>query len=375
MKGVNSMCKDYDQLVKLIEKGYVQHENGLEFVVKNIPGEENTEGKLDPRVFQILNEQYKKQRTDEMPDLSQLEIKDIPVEMLRNQMGWNNRDITKIEIKTSDELIDGKYGTIPIKIYSPQSNTHLPAIVYFHGGGFFGGTVKVVENPCKALAERANAVVISVDYRLAPENPYPAGLTDCFDSVKWVYKYGEKYNIDSTKIAVSGDSAGANFATVCAMMDRDLKTNMIKFQALIYPTVNMAAVDTEEYKWSLDQYNITDEHRKLIMAGLEGMKNSQPLVKKLYLQNNEDATHPYISPIFAESLKGMPETLIFTAEFDYLRLEAEAYGRKLAKFGVKTKIIQYKGMDHAFIDKLGIYPQAEDCINEIAKGIKSLFKN
>jgi len=208
------MCKNYDQLVKLLENGYVQYENGLEFVVKNIPGEENTEGKLDPRVFQILNEQYKKQRTDEMPDLSQLEIKDIPVEMLRNQMGWNNRDITKNEIKTSDEIIDGKYGTIPIKVYSPQSNTHLPAIVYFHGGGFFGGTVKVVENPCKALAERANAVVISVDYRLAPENPYPAGLTDCFDSVKWVYKYGEKYNIDSTKIAVSGDSAGANLSLI-----------------------------------------------------------------------------------------------------------------------------------------------------------------
>jgi acetyl esterase/lipase len=373
MKGANSMYKDYDKLVKLLEDGYVRYENGLEFVVKNIPGEENTEGKLDPRVFQILNEHYEKQSIDEMPDFNQLDIKDIPVEMLRNQMGWDNRDITKIEIKTSDEVIDGKYGTILIKIYSPKSNIKLPAIVYFHGGGFFGGTVKVVENPCKALAERANAVVISVDYRLAPENPYPAGLTDCFDTVKWVYKYGEKYSIDSTKIAVSGDSAGANFATVCAMMDRDLKTDMIKFQALIYPTVNMAAVDTEEYKWSLDQYNISDEHRKLIISGLEGMKNSQPLVKKLYLQNNEDATHPYISPIFAESLEDMPETLIFTAEFDYLRLEAEAYGRKLAKFGVKTKIIQYKGMDHAFIDKLGIYPQAEDCINEIAKGIKSLF--
>jgi acetyl esterase/lipase len=103
------------------------------------------------------------------------------------------------------------------------------------------------------------------------------------------------------------------------------------------------------------------------MGGMSG------LLEKLYLHSNAEVVDPYVSPLLAEDLSGLPETLIVTAEYDFLRLEDEAYARKLARSGVKTKLVQYNGMDHAFMDKIGLYPQAEDCMNEIAQGMKRLF--
>ena len=172
------------------------------------------------------------------------------VKGMRAMMGWNNDDVTKTKVETTYKTIDGTNGPIPLRIYTPTNEGILPAVVFFHGGGFMGGSVDVVENPCKALAEKAGAVVVSVDYRLAPEHSFPAGLTDCFDTVKWVYEQAEDIRVNSQQIAVSGDSAGGNLATVCALMDHEKGTGMIKFQALIYPTVNMSAAPTEDLSWS-----------------------------------------------------------------------------------------------------------------------------
>lgn len=164
----------------------------------------------------------------------------------------------------------------------------------------------------------------------------------------------------------------AFLATVCAMKDRDEGTRMIKYQALIYPTVNMAGVETDDFTWSTDQYTIHND-RELIMAALIGMGELTKMLEPIYVQGKEDVTHPYLSPLLADDLSKMPETLIITAEYNYLRLEDEAYARKLQCAGVKTGLIQYNGVDHAFMDKLGLYPQAEDCMNEIAKRIKNFF--
>lgn len=145
-----------------------------------------------------------------------------------------------------------------------------------------------------------------------------------------------------------------------------------RYQALIYPTVNMGAVETEDFQWSLDEYDIRKQ-RELIIAGIEGLGAGSGLLLNLYLQNRTEPTDPFVAPLLANDLKGMPETLIVTAEYDFLRIEDEAYARELARSGVATKLIQYSGMDHAFMDKLGLYPQAEDCMNEIAKDIRRIF--
>ncbi|WP_337441798.1 alpha/beta hydrolase [Paenibacillus faecalis] len=357
----------YNELLKLVENRTVtKQQRGMDMIVKQIP-DSDVEGTLDPRVLNVMQQQAEAMAGFEAPDMSKIN----PIElahMLRKQMGWPNTDVTRTGIQVDARNITGRNGEIPIRIYTPtvqNASDRLPVVVFFHGGGFFGGTLDVVENPCKAIAEKGPAVVVSVDYRLAPEHPYPAGLHDCFDAVKWTYEHADELGADKTKLAVAGDSAGGNLATVCSMMDRDLGTGMIQFQVLIYPTVNMAGVNTDDFEWKLEEYTIHD-HQPYIMAGLEGMRQSSDLLDAIYLQGREKPMHPYVSPLLAD-LKGMPKALVITAEYDFLRLEGEAYARKLQSSGVPVTLIRYNGLDHAFMDKIGLYPQAEDCMAEIAK--------
>ncbi|GGG16631.1 alpha/beta hydrolase [Paenibacillus abyssi] len=362
----------YEQLLLqlLEEQAVTSKRDGYDYVIKPIPDSDEG-GQLDPRVHRVLQDEAEKRATkpNPLPDPS-----DRPafVKALRDMMGWDNKDITRTEMTTALKTIEGSNGAIPLRIYTPAGKAPKPAIVFFHGGGFIGGTVGVVENPCKALAEKAGAVVVSVDYRLAPEHAFPAGLSDCFEAVQWVYEHAAEIGVNPQQIGVSGDSAGGNLAAVCSLMDRDKGTGMIKYQALIYPTVNMGGVETEDFRWSLDEYDIRN-HRELIIAGIEGLRGGGELMRNLYLQGRTEVTEAYFAPLLAEDLSGLPEALILTAEYDFLRIEGEAYAKKLARSGVATTLIQYNGMDHAFVDKIGLYPQAEDCMNEIAKGLKRVF--
>jgi acetyl esterase len=220
------------------------------------------------------------------------------------------------------------------------------------------------------LAEKAGAVVVSVDYRLAPEHPFPAGLTDCFDAVTWVHTNARELNIDEKCIAVAGDSAGGNLSAACAIMDRDGKTGMIALQALIYPTLDLVCRPCEEYTWDLSEFNIR-YHRELIEGIIAAMRGDVELLHTVYLQGR-DAEDPLVSPLYVADASGLAPALILTAEYDALRLEAEAFARKLTRARVRTRLIRYNGMDHAFMDKIGLYPQAEDCIEEIAAEVRRL---
>lgn len=366
-----STTTSYVNLVsKLSEEIPTVKKSGFDYIAKPIP-DSGAIGELDPRVLQVTLQSAEKMASMTSQSLDPSDLTGF-VKGMREMMGWNNDDVTKTKVETTYKTIDGTNGHISLRIYTPANEGILPAVVFFHGGGFMGGSVDVVENPCKALAEKAGAIVVSVDYRLAPEYPFPAGLTDCFDTVKWVYEHAEEIRVNPKQIAVSGDSAGGNLATVCALMDHEKGTGMIQFQALIYPTVNMSSVQTEDFSWSLDQYEIRN-HSELIIPMLQGMAGSGELLFQLYLQNKAEITDSHISPLLSDQLSGMPPTLIAIAEFDYLKVECEAYAAKLARSGVPTKFIQYNGTDHAFMDKIGLYPQAEDLMNEIAKEIKKVF--
>jgi acetyl esterase len=152
------------------------------------------------------------------------------------------------------------------------------------------------------LAEKAGAVVISVDYRLAPEHPFPAGLTDCFDTVRWAHEHAGEINGDPDWIAVSGDSAGGNLAAACTLTDRDQGLGLIRFQALIYPVVDVAHLPNDEYTWELAQYEINNHH-PYIEKMMAMLKPGGPnLVEQWYVPAEVDATNPYISPIFAKDV-------------------------------------------------------------------------
>ncbi|MEH7155806.1 alpha/beta hydrolase [Neobacillus drentensis] len=358
---------DYRELVSLMKERFVmKEEKGLDIKIKRIP-DSDASGDLDPRVKELLIQQQQNKPPIDI-DISQL-----PIETIRSFMGFENVDVTVEEIETTYKTIEGRNGKIPVRIYSQLKGQQMPAIVFFHGGAFFGGSLKAVENFCKCLAEKAEAVVVSVDYRLAPENKFPKGFHDCYDSVKWVHEHANEFNIHPDQIAVSGDSAGGNLSAACALMDRDLGTNMIKLQALIYPTVILSREINEYFTWDLHEYNIQNNH-KLIESTITGLLEL-PDVSKIYSEQEEDLLNPYVSPLLANDLSNLPETVIITAEYDYLRLEGEAYAQRLSQAGVKVKTIRYNGIDHAFIDKIGIFPQAEDCAEEIASSIKQLFKN
>ncbi len=352
----------YERLVERLKTArQAQTIDGVETITKPIP-DSDVPGDLDPRVLATMRA-FVPSDGPEIFDLASA----------RANMGWPNRDVTKTVITTETVNIPSGDGDIPARMYRPDTTETLPAILFFHGGGFFGGTLDTVENPCKRLAEKANALVVSVDYRLVPEHPFPAGLDDCFAAVEWVYLQAEKLNVDCHQIAVAGDSAGGNLATACCLMDRAQGTNWITFQALVYPVVNLGSIPTEDYEWTLDRYEIK-HHHDLIRGVVMALGDLENLLNQIYLQGKAELTDPLVSPLFAEDVTGLPPALIITAEYDYLRLEGEAYARKLARDGVKTRLIQYRGMDHAFMDKLGDYPQAEDCMIEIANGLKEMTR-
>lgn len=309
-------------------------------IIKNIPDNDN-EGDLDPRVKNELEKAAMGSAPKgETPKLEN--ENDIPVDFIRSMMGHVNFDISS-RIETIDKTIQGRNGDIPLKIYSSNKLKKIPAIVFIHGGAFFCRSTKTVENACKYLAEKIEGVVVSVDYRLCPEHKFPEGFHDCFDTVKWLYENGKELNVNKDAIGVSGDSVGGNLSAVCALMDRDMKTNMIKFQALLYPGVMLSNKEIEDYKFDISLYNVKHNHELINNAIM--MIASFPPLSLLYLNNDEELDNQYVSPLLAESLKGVAETLIVTAEYDYLTLEAEAYARKLIRDGVKTKVIRYNNID------------------------------
>lgn len=353
----------YEQLLNQLQAVHIREViDGVETTVKPIP-DSSKQGDLDPRVL----------ANNSQPAPADGAPAPFDLEAVRAGMGWPNRDVTTRPITTEQITIPSLEGDIPARLYRPESTEPLPAVLFFHGGGFFGGTLDTVENPCKALAEKANVVVVSVYYRLAPEHPFPASLHDCFRAVKWVYDQADDLGVLRENIAVAGDSAGGNLATGCCLLDRAQQTNMISFQALIYPVVNLGSVPTDDYAWDIEQYDIR-HHHDLIRGIVLALSDSDSMFNNIYLQGEADVTHPLVSPLLADDLKGLPPALIVTAEYDYLRLEGEAYARKLARDGVQTRLIQYRGMDHAFMDKLGDYPQAEDCMTEIANELKELTR-
>lgn len=214
--------------------------------IKRIP-DSDREGDLDPRVLKVLGNQRIGSLFQESIRAGSLDPRTLDMGDIRASMGWPNSDVTAGGIRTEERAIPGSDLTIPMRIYSPGKPARMPAVVFFHGGGFIGGAVKAVENPCKALAEKAGAVVVSVDYALAPEHPFPTGLADCFDAVTWVHANARELNIDEERMTVTGDSAGGNLSAACAIMDRDRKTRMIALQALIYPTVDLVCRPCKEY--------------------------------------------------------------------------------------------------------------------------------
>ncbi len=259
-----------------------------------------------------------------------------------------------------DRTIPGPAGPIPVRIYTPKGSGAFPALIYYHGGGWVIGDLDVVDGPCTVLANRAHAVVVSVDYRLAPEHPYPAAIEDAYAALNWVADNAALLNVDAERLAVAGDSAGGNLAAVVALLARDEGSPALVHQLLLYPATDMlrqtvsARDNGEGYFLTTDLLKWFQEH---------------------YLPGGADPTDWRASPLRAPDLSGLPPALVITAEFDPLRDEGEAYAVRLREAGVEAVVTRYDGQIHAFAANLaGAIDQGRAAIEDAGRHLRTVFR-
>ncbi len=231
--------------------------------------------------------------------------------------------------------IPGPGGDIPVRIFTPSGAgvDISPVLVYFHGGGWVVGDLDSHDVVCRSLANASGCKVVSVDYRLAPEHPWPASPDDCFAAVQWVVAHAAELGVDANRLAVGGDSAGGNLAAAVTLRARAANGPRIAFQLLIYPAVDATM--------SLPSIDANGRGYFLEKAGMDWFYGH-------YLQGGADAKNPDVSPLFADDFSALPPAYVVTAEYDPLRDEGHAYAQQLQAAGVPVEYINYPTMIHGF---------------------------
>ena len=243
---------------------------------------------------------------------------------------------TDIRIKEIDHSIPGPEGTpdIPIRIYMPKKRTEAgPGYVNFHGGGFIFGDLESEHHRSLLMAAEGGAVTVGIDYRLAPENPFPAAVEDCYAGLNWVAENATQLKIDLSRLAIGGASAGGNLAAAVAQMARDRSGPEIRLQMLIYPVLDDRC-DTLSMKNGEDSYIITRQNV------LDCWRH--------YLGQDQKNVSPYAAPARATNLRNLPTAYIMTCEHDPLRDEAISYAMRLMDAGVSVELHNYPGTVHGF---------------------------
>jgi acetyl esterase len=248
---------------------------------------------------------------------------------------------------------------IPIRIYKPQGDSVLPVVVYYHGGGWSKGNIETYDYVCRYIAKGSNSIVVSVGYRLAPEYKFPIGLEDCYDALVWVEKNAGNINGDPSRIAVAGDSAGGNLATVVCLLAKERQGPRILRQVLIYPNTDLTDSSHGSYKRYEKGYNL---ERQQVEA-----------FNKHYINNENDRTNPYVSPLLAEDVSGMPSALMILSECDVLVDEGLKYAKKLKDAGVNVEYHIYKGMPHGFIG--WTYQKSFEALDKINSVLQFTWSN
>jgi acetyl esterase len=306
--------------------------------------------KLDPNVRSLLD-MFAAQGGPPLESLSPAEARELARAMTKH-MGGTPEPVHSIE----NLRIPGPDGEIPVRVYTPTNPGPRPALVYFHGGGWVICDLDTHEVQCSAIARRSAAVVISVDYRLAPEHKFPAAVTDCYAATVWAASNAERLGIDPRRISVGGDSAGGNLAAVVSLKSRDENGPAIGLQVLVYPVTDLSSFATGSYREFAEGYDLT--------------KAAMEWFRELYLRSAEDGRNPHASPLLARDLRGLPPALVITAECDPLRDEGEAYAKRLQDAGVPVTLTRYAGMIHPFFSLPAAIPQAFDAIQQVADAVQ-----
>ena len=268
-----------------------------------------------------------------------------------------NQPLTQI-YSVDHRSINGPTSNLPIRIYRPSEENNLPALVFFHGGGWVLNFLDIYEPALRKIAKNGNFVIIAVEYQKAPEHPYPAPLDDCYVTLKWVIENAEELGINLAAIGVGGDSAGGNLASSVALKACNEQLISLAFQLLIYPCNDNQMNYPSATNYS-QGYGLTTQAMKWFW--------------NQYLSKVEDQKDPYAVPAKANSLRGVAPAILIAAEFDPLTDDAKNYYQKLIKDSVPAIHKEYAGQIHGFFNLSGVTEDAESLYSEIAKEINAVL--
>jgi len=260
--------------------------------------------------------------------------------------------------RVEDRRIPGPAGDVPVRLFAARTDPGLPVLVYFHGGGWVLGDLDTHDGTCRSLAKQIDGLVVSVDYRLAPEHKFPAALEDCYAATAWVAENAASIGADARRVAIGGDSAGGNLTACVALKARDLGAPRLVHQLLVYPVTD-ARFDTASYRDNAEGYFLS-------RSDMEWFWNH-------YLRGPEDASDPYAAPLRASDLRGLPPATVITAEYDPLRDEGEAYGARLREAGVPTEVKRYDGVIHGFFSMGDILAKGKVAVQTATDALRRAF--
>ena len=269
-------------------------------------------------------------------------------------LGGEPEDVAAVEHR----FIPGPTADLPVRIYRPEGEGPLPALLYFHGSGWVVLNIEVCDAASRAMANRTGCVVIAVNYQKAPEHKFPIPFDDCYAATQWAFDNAEELGIDPRRIGVAGDSAGGNLAAAVTLKARDHQGPKIAYQLLIYPAL--------EYGWDKPSAHENAEGYSLQRASME-------YFWKHYVRSDSDAENPFVSPLRAKDLSGLPPAFVFTASYDPLRDDGKEYADRLSEAGVQVTYRNYEGMIHGFFWMSGVLDQARTVMDEVGKEVRAAF--
>ncbi|MBP3853810.1 MAG: alpha/beta hydrolase, partial [Erysipelotrichaceae bacterium] len=282
----------------------------------------------------------------------------------RNGIGLPGEDYTSDKVHLSAHAVKVKDHMVNVNIFQKKDlKKPAPVFYYLHGGNWMGSSVAWKASQCTYMAEHSDIMVVAVDYRLCPENPYPAGLDDCIGVKEWMVANAERLGIDPERICVGGDSAGGNLtAALC------LKSPQNVWRAIyIYAAFDLLMAKDTPYHWDYSMYPMCPEQKEVIMNRLNRFKRMMGVTQALYVQDGTPITDPLVSPMFAEDVSGLPKCLFIQAEFDYFKICMDVFGQRLEQAGVEVEEVLYEGMDHGFFDRFGLMEQCRDSLDEMIR--------
>ncbi len=263
-------------------------------------------------------------------------------------------------VSVNDVFIPVKNDKIRIRIYNPLKDQILPVLIFIHGGGWFAGNIETHDVFCRKIAKYTKCIVVSVNYRLAPEYKYPYALEDCCEACLWVKNNINNYFGNPSNIAVCGDSSGGNLVSAISQIALNRQLPVFKFQFLIFPVMNLSYLNTKLYQLFGEGFGLTKKDMKWFI--------------KMYLNNSQEACHPLVSPLLSNDFSMVPDTYIITAGYDILKDESIAYAEKLKAANIFVFEKCYQDMIHGFIVKDGVSNRVKKIIIEISEIINLAFK-